>query len=618
MKRVSTLDPNKEQTAIYKFGLLEPLEGMSDETWALFRKQNELWNQLVEIDRQDRAAYEQIRLDANPEYRQLATEKSDLEALINSAKSEKRAARQAARTKRVDVSELDRVMREANDRKKAIMPRIKELRASLKTQMETPVEDLKDKKELAIKEAKQKIGLWWPNENMILDRYRNASGKAKKEGGTLRFRGFDGTGSFCFQANSETYRGKTISKISGKECEIPQLIRIDPIPNQDLSHLSAKSRQHRARHLLTLTIDRGSKANSIKTMTWPIVFHRNIPDDSMIGKVTVIRTRSGKKFRWDAIFQVRDQVPQTPLGDHQSSAMCGIDPGWRLEEDGSLRVLTLCRKSSTDPKTGQTRFAFDALHLPAALIQKMDRVEETQSALSLEANVAWKELYPLIKNTDGDTDVSEIKRRMLNAAQKLSQKQGENNAPARSMESLFRYYMRHPDIAEAKSERECVSILNQWMERTAKRTQQNQNTRRRCRGWREHIYRNFAATIAKKYLYIHLEDTPLSDLALNKKRPSGDGNDLHKAARNQRQRAALYSLFLAIKNACRKSGSTIHRIPPTDTSVICSSCGADNREQVEDDLFWTCGGCGKLHHRDENAAQNIFQAPPLFLEKKAA
>lgn len=600
MARKTSLDNNKEQIAVYKFGLLNPLEELSDDKMEIFFRQNALWNALVAIDHADREGYEQLRKDEDPEYARLSERVAELGTIIEENLAAKRELKKAMRTKKVDTSFYDKLITSARSERKEANARRSELKVRIKELIAPKVESLKLKAKEAIALAKAQSGLWWPHAGAVYDRYFVASPRAKKEGTMLQFHPFQGTGTFCFPLSvADTYRNKTIGQIANGD--IAQMINISPLPNLKIDHLSAKSQKSRARHLLTLTVDRNRETGESKSVTWPIIFHRDIPDDSIIQKVSVHRKRSGNKFFWEAVFECRDQTPVKPLGDHPSTAQCGIDPGWRLEEDGSLRVATVCSKNND-------RYYCSALQLPSDLMSALERVKHVSSALDKEANDAWTDLYPLIKDSEGDDPLSLLKQRAVFNARRSTEKERERNAPGRMMKAMHRHYRNNPDALASDPTQ--FSILDAWINKTAKRTQENQNTRRRALRRRQHIYRNFAADLARQYLLIKIEDTPLAQMALNKKEMNSDGNALHKAARNQRQTAAISELFLCIENAARKSGSIIEWVLPDKTSDTCSVCGTDNFEESQNELIWTCKSCSSVHHRDENAARNIYNAEP--------
>lgn len=599
MARNSLLDTTKEHIAIYEFALRNPIDGSFDDMTDIFFRQNKLWNALVAIDHADREGYEQLRKDENPEYARLSERIAELGTIIEENLAAKRQLKKSMRTKKVDASSYEQLINSARSERKNADDRIKELRAIIKGAIAQKAKELNVNKEKAIKLAAHQSGLWWRHHEVITDRYRVASTTAKKDKTMLQFHSFTGTGSFCSRLSTSYYQGTTFDNI--KNGDAAKIINISAIPDLSIAHLSARGQRHRARHHLTMKIDSNKESGESKTITWPIIFHRDIPADSIIQKVTVHRSRSGNKFEWKAVFDCRDQTPAKPLSEHPSTAQCGIDPGWRLEEDGSLRVATVCHKSND-------RFHYSALLLPNDLMNSLDRIKHVTSVLDKEANDAWAALYLLIKDCKGDDPLTVLKQRSIFNAKCSTEKERERNAPDRMMKKMHRYYLNNPEALAADPAQ--FKILDDWLKKTAKRTQEIKNTRQRTLRRRQHIYRNFAANIVRQYLLIKIENTPLAKLALNKKEPNGDGNVLHKEARNQRQTAALSELFLSIKNAARKSGSHIEWIPPNKTSSICSFCGTDNFEESDNERIWTCKSCDSVHHRDENAARNIYNAVP--------
>ena len=57
-----------------------------------------------------------------------------------------------------------------------------------------------------------------------------------------------------------------------------------------------------------------------------------------------------------------------------------------------------------------------------------------------------------------------------------------------------------------------------------------------------------------------------------------------------------------------KTGAVVQHIDPWFPSTkLCAVCGGLNQAITLRDRVWACSGCGTLHHRDHNAAVNIFR-----------
>jgi putative transposase len=66
----------------------------------------------------------------------------------------------------------------------------------------------------------------------------------------------------------------------------------------------------------------------------------------------------------------------------------------------------------------------------------------------------------------------------------------------------------------------------------------------------------------------------------------------------------MFRTFLGYKLA--DQGKPLVRISKWyPSSKLCGTCGTIHKELTLKDRVWLCNGCGKVHHRDENAAANI-------------
>ena len=63
-----------------------------------------------------------------------------------------------------------------------------------------------------------------------------------------------------------------------------------------------------------------------------------------------------------------------------------------------------------------------------------------------------------------------------------------------------------------------------------------------------------------------------------------------------------------LHHVASKLGTVVHHIDPWFPSTkLCSVCGAINDHITLRDRVWTCDACGTIHHRDHNAATNIYR-----------
>ena len=63
-----------------------------------------------------------------------------------------------------------------------------------------------------------------------------------------------------------------------------------------------------------------------------------------------------------------------------------------------------------------------------------------------------------------------------------------------------------------------------------------------------------------------------------------------------------------LHHVASKVGTVVAHIDPWFPSTkLCSVCGHVNHHITLRDRVWTCERCGTTHHRDVNAATNIFR-----------
>jgi transposase len=121
---------------------------------------------------------------------------------------------------------------------------------------------------------------------------------------------------------------------------------------------------------------------------------------------------------------------------------------------------------------------------------------------------------------------------------------------------------------------------------------------------RRDYYRVTAAKLAENFGTVILEDFDLRAVARVPEVDS-DKNHIKQAARN-RTLAAVSELRLAIINAFRMRGGSVHLIDPANTTRECHVCGVVEAFDAASKLRHTCAN-GHEWDQDENAAKNIFE-----------
>lgn len=315
-----------------------------------------------------------------------------------------------------------------------------------------------------------------------------------------------------------------------------------------------------------------------------IVLHQPIPD-GLVKQIHVHRRRVGTQFHWSCSIIVQTDTAPPALIDHPSTLACGIDLGFRVVKDG-LRVAVIAESDG----------GVEHVILPSRWLKRMDHVEHLQGVLAEMANTAWFSLRKTIMESEELPDsLAERVARLLRAG---------NKVPVSGMRALRNALSAEPGLLPP-----ALQILDDWNQLSLRVSREMHNLRDKLIAQRNDVYRNLAHRIATRYSLVRIEEMKLRNIAVVKT-DDGSDNPLPAAARNNRQRAALFELALYVHQACVKSGAEFEKLDAAYSSITCSVCGHGNHG-IED-IFFTCRSCGILHDQDENSAKNFLRGEEFY------
>lgn len=566
----------------YKFGCLEPTSGFDEKAIDQLYLRNKLWNTLVAQHHEFRNKYRALMLASDDILKSLQDEINAIQVEIESLVSDKKKLRQKERTKNVDSKLLDARINNLKSKRKELNFAVKTERERVKVKIKPQIEQLNSDAYEAKKNAYNESGLWWGNYETVVAAYDVASQKAMKSNAELRFKAFDGTGKFAVRFENG---GLTIDELKAGASNV---CRIETLDTSRFQNLSKRGILSKARHAITMTIytfkDESGK-KSRKEICLPIIFHREM-DEGKIKTIHLHRRRIGKQFHWSASFTLKNDAEHASVTHHKSTKACGVDIGYRLVKEG-LRVATVADLGGN----------VEHLVLPNVWIGRMDYTEKLQSELSDSLNIMWVKLKSeLAKIAEFPEPVNEIVNRMAKMGDRL---------PYKSIKQLFRILKEIETSGAPLGDLNCAyNILKEFDKLTYKKEAELFNLKDKLLSQREHIYRNFAANLSKKYAHIIVEDMKLAEIAKTEKSET-ETNDMPNAVKANRQRAALFSLVEAIKLSSIKAGCLFERAEAAYSTRTCNHCNHVNANT--DHIYQHCSNCGEGYDLDENAALNFIK-----------
>jgi len=425
-----------------------------------------------------------------------------------------------------------------------------------------------------VKQARQESGLWWSNYNMIQMKYEKARTRAMKEGAELRFHSFDGTGQFRCQIQG----GMSVEDLLAGRHNVTQ---VDPVDPQAWSDPSRGVRRRLSRTHLTITVYTGTGEDGKpfrRTLRFPMVMHRPIPEDARIKELSVIRKRVGTKFVWSVTFTTRAHAGQS--SSNSSQTVCAIDVGWRKVSQG-LRVATALESTG----------AVQHIILPNSLLLKFEHVNMLKGQIDDELNA----IQAILR--DRSASLEELPEDLA----KLLASALRPRLTTRRLAKLTLFWRdTYPGIGA-----ETVTFLEKHRKHLKRLQNEMDNLRDKSIHRRQDFYRNAAIRIVQDRAMVLIEDFDLRGVTRHK-HEDGSDDDTPEAVRRMRQVASVSDLRKWIVLQAEKHGARIETRKAAFTTRCCSACGHLNEKSDPYDLVWECPQCGNILDQDINACRNLL------------
>ena len=288
-----------------------------------------------------------------------------------------------------------------------------------------------------------------------------------------------------------------------------------------------------------------------KTPVWarfPLLYHRDLPSGGELKSVRVQRRRIAPgRWLWEACFQLESMTFVQPDSAAPKSSSCFISTGWWPTAGGGLCVA----------RVYDGHRLVESVDVPASVIHRLGHAATLKSLR--------------------DTKMTEVRTKLLAWRKEFGGELPEAHAEAfthmhkwKSPGRMFRL-ARHWAANRIDGDDEAFEAIDAWRKREVHLYQYEAGERLNALGHRQHVYRNAAVSIAKRFGKVELQQYDLKRAA--EKPRTGKPDPLTKQQRHDRFVAAPSYFKSALQLAVSNHGGelTIHKPLPLEVGPIADA-----------------------------------------------
>lgn len=534
------------------------------EAWRSIPKIDKVWAKLEELEVKETEAFQQWQ-------------KSKVETQDRKGDE---ACRQALDEVRKEIREARSTL---NARKKDFLPELRQKFA-----------DLKKERWAAEKLCRQEYsaqGLYWGTYNRVAQNYQRAASAAeakweKGQSAFLRFQKWEGEGTLSVQLQRQSddpeRNPSVLASTDGKwkgQVLLPEMV---------------EAKQWAPLKIRT-GVDENGKAHH--STIEGVRYHRPIPEEGDLTDVAITRrkkTRRSYEITVENTVKLPAPMPSTAPG------VVGIDTGWRVLPDGSIRVA-VWRAKENKPLVVPHHLV-DAIvlegeggevRIPAKYVAMWREVHEIQGRRDRALELMKEQLikrWPQIRIPHYDDPPKEISR-LADVTIKNIQAW---RSPSRF--SWLTYILAKYNMAGAQ-------FLTTWDDHDAKLEAQQEKLRRKVINWRKDCFRVVGASLAKQNHLVVVEK-PFVAKVIKKTETDTHADD---ATRVPSVVAAPATLTLFVQQACAARGVTFETKNAKGTTLKHTACGYTNPVgSGAKSIMIKCEGCGESYDQDVNSAWTLI------------
>lgn len=596
MKRKTSTTP----TRIWTYGLRWPRDPADE---AAVREQmllaHRYQNVLIEIERDRRKTFRELRSELSPELASLEKRVAELTLSIEAQRRDIKALRRKTRERTLDRS-ATATLRLLNTERKVAYKALKTSRARINesSELRDRAKALNDASHARVREARAKSGVYWGT-YLLVERAMEAASRSKAD---PQFRRYRGGG----RAGVQLQKGMTVGELFAG---VDTRLQVKPLPANTWD-----TRPGRRRALTELRIRIGTTEDKKPRFAVfeDLLQHRPLPLDGIIKWAWVKIERIGLRSRWTLQISLESEEFAKRKHLPVSDETVAINLGWRVKPSGAIRVGYAL---GTDGRA-------EELLLPEEIRQKFFTTHRLRSANDLifdearKATGAWlaeypadAELTPMVETLHAWRDHSKLVRvamkltarvatptelRQLWLDWKVARFQATKDlydAPA-----IVYDWLAARGVAPAA--RHPLYLLI-WWKKNDHMWNMEASIRAKTLGWRKQLYRDYAATLARSYQTLLIEKFDLRAVA-GKPHPEDEQDHVQAVAlaRTHAAPSELRAALVAAFHADWVEQSADHN------TLACKTCGVITDAVPADAIVIACPGCGSEHDQDQNNCEN--------------
>lgn len=558
-----------DPTRIFSYGAKAPTENLElvSQQMALAHRYR---NRLVELEFERRAKVNQSLRELSPNLLQLEADLQAAESALDGARTNIRENHKQDRKRTGGTTESKRLVAEARQELRDLRVKRKETRTALfqSDPWKAKQEEIDAWTNAESKRLRSECGVFWGSYLFV-----EQSCSGLRRGAPPKFMRWNGDGHLAVQIQG----GMTPEEAFG--C-LDNRLRIKPLPDDAYRVRASDGKlapiRSKCRTLVHFRIESTDTGKPIWAGV-PITLHRPLPQDARIKWVHLIRKRIATKCEWKVQF-----VLSRPSGwdqpDRAKTGRVGIDVGWRMNKDRSLRVAYYI---GDDGGQGE-------LTLPADWLHEMRRTEKIHGYRDDRLNIVRPRLARWLDFQPTKPDW------LVEGAANLAQWK----SPARFAALAFRWKENRFSGDET-----VYKWLEVWRRRDRHLYEFEANLRDQLQHRREDIYRVFVAKMRRAYKTAVIEDMDLRDYH---KLPEAENDNVPQYERDMLKTHLRDACLSLLRRCLVESMAEIVAVPAENTTRECPRCFVvtvfDSRK-----LDKPCQGCGMVEDQDKVAATVLLQ-----------